>query len=58
MLAQRQTTKLIMPEETGYQVQDVPRLQILEVALIEQREPRPVSVMIQQINRQRERKYL
>ena len=58
MLAQRQTTKLIMQEETGYQVQDVPRLQILEVAQIEQREPRPVSVMIQQINRQRERKYL
>ena len=38
MLAQRQTAKLIKTEETGYQARDVPRLQILEAALIEKRE--------------------
>ena len=45
-------------EETRYQTRDVPRLQTLETALIEQREPQIVSGMIQQINRQRERKCL
>ena len=58
MLAQRQITKLIKTEETKYQARDVARLQILETALIEQREPQLVSGMIQQINRQRERKCL
>ena len=58
MLAQRQITKLIKTEETEYQARDVARLQILETALIEQREPQLVSGMIQQINRQRERKCL
>ena len=50
MLAQRQITKLIKTEETGYQARDAPRLQILEAARIEQREPQTVSGMIQQIN--------
>ena len=58
MLAQRQITKLIKTEETGYQARDTPRLQILEAARIEQHEPQTVSIMIQQINRQRERKCL
>jgi len=45
-------------KETGCQARDVPRLQILEAARIKQRERRTVPGMIQQINRQRERKCL
>ena len=55
MFAQRQITKLMKTEETRYQTRDVPRLQTLETALIEQREPQRMSGMIQQINRQREK---
>ena len=58
MLAQRQKTNLIKTEETGYQARDAPRLKILEAARIEQREPQTVPGMIQQINRQREKKCL
>lgn len=58
MLAQRQITNLIKTEETGYQARDAPRLKILEAARIEQREPQTVPGMIQQINRQREKKCL
>ena len=45
-------------EETGYQARGVPRLQILEAAMIEQRKPQTVSEMIHQINQLRERKCL
>ena len=55
MFAQRQITKLMKTEETRYQTRDVPRLQTLETALIEQREPQRMSGRNQQINRQREK---
>ena len=55
---QRQITKQLKIKETKYQVRDIPRLQTLETALIEQRESQTVKGMIQQINRQREKKCL
>ena len=47
-------------EETGYQARDVPRTSNSRsrARLIDQREPQSVSVMIQQINRQRKKKCL